>query len=340
MKQLNPKLIERADRQQHFQTMRELRTVGVARAKYIHDDAKTAAELLPVKIVVPTRLKYYARRQNRRLVEYFFEDVNSSLRQGKRVLIDFSKVEALFPCGVLILMGWVDEWAVEYPGRVSANYPKVDLVEQMLQQVDVLQKLGLPSRKQIFHDDVTRWHYFHGDDADATPIEPFMLQLKDLLGEEQQLGLGNCVTEAMINVRHHAYEGHKPGPWWIFATVAQDKVFVALYDRGNSIPATLLSKPAVLDFLTARVWSSGRADGRLITAALGGRTRTQLPYRGKGLPEMLEFTKMYKNSELGIFSRRGFFRYDTQESTGILKFPIKGTLVIWMLNNFHQVNHD
>lgn len=334
MKQLDPKLIERANRQQHLQTLRELRTSGFARAKDIRDGAMTASSLMPVRKIVPTRLKYYARREYRRLVESFFEDVNSCLRQGKRVLLDFSKVEALFPCGVLILMGWVDEWVESYPGRVSANYPKVDLVEQMLQHVEVLKKLGLPSRKQIFHDDVTRWHYFHGNDADATPIEPFMLELKDLLGEEQQLGLGGCVTEAMINVRHHAYQGHKRAPWWIFATVAQDKVFVALYDRGESVPATLLSKPAVMDFLTAKVWSSGRADGRLITAALGGRTRTQLPYRGKGLPEMLEFTKMYPNSELGIFSRNGFFRYDdTRESTGILKSSIKGTLVIWMLNN-------
>jgi len=247
------------------------------------------------------------------------------------VLIDFSQVERLFPCGVLILMGWVDEWVHEFPGLLSATYPKDDLVEQMLQHVGVLQKLGLPPRKAVAHDDVVRWHYFHGRDADATPIEPFMLELQKILGEEQQLGLGNCVTEAMINVRHHAYGGEHGGPWWIFATVSKGSVFVALHDRGDSVPGTLLAKPAIADYLTGRMWSAGRGDGSLITAAVGGRTRTNLPFRGKGLPEMLEFTKNYPASELGIFSRSGFFRFDGQESTGRLVSPIKGTLVIWML---------
>ncbi len=46
---------------------------------------------------------------------------------------------------------------------------------------------------------------------------------------------------------------------------------------------------------------------------------------------MLEFTKSYPDSELGIYSRHGFFRYDGQESAGRLSSPIKGTLVIWMI---------
>jgi hypothetical protein len=291
--------------------------------------------LIPLRKEVPADLRYYARRKYRRVVEDFFQDVDTILRVTHRnVLLDFSRVEKLFPCGVLILMGWVDEWVNKYPGRISATYPKDDLVEQMLQHVKVLQKLSLPPRKEIFHDDVTRWHYFHGKNADATPIEPFMLELQEILGEEQQLGLGNCVTEAMINVGHHAYQGESGGPWWIFATVERKtgSVFVALYDRGASVPATLLAKPEVTDYLTGRMWSAGRGDGALITSAVGGRTRTKLPYRGKGLPEMLEFTKNYPNSELGIFSRGGFFRHDDRESSGRLKTPIKGTLVIWMLN--------
>lgn len=217
-------------------------------------------------------------------------------------------------------------------GRISAIYPEVDLVEQMLQHVEVLQKVGLTARKQIVHNDVTRWHYYHGTDADATPIEPFMLELQALLGVEKQLGLGNCVTEAMINVGHHAYQDNNRGPWWIFATISNGSVFVALYDRGESVPATLLAKPRVMDFLTGRMWALGRGDSHLITAAVGGRTRTELPYRGKGLPEMLEFTKNYAQSELGIYSRNGFFRYSEQESSGKLRTPIKGTLVIWRLN--------
>lgn len=318
-------------RQQRTNAMREQRARGFERARANKKAAAEAVARGPVRRRVPAQLRYYARREFRREVELFFEQVNEILADGKSVLIDFSPVQRLYPCGVLVLMGWVDEWVQKYPGLLTATYPKVDLVEQMLQHVNVLQKLGLPPRKAVSHNDVVRWHYFHGRNADATPIEPFMLELQKLLGEEQQLGLGNCVTEAMINVGHHAYGGDNGGPWWIFATVSKGSVFVALHDRGDSVPGTLLAKPAVADYLTGRMWSAGRGDGSLITAALGGRTRTNLPYRGKGLPEMLEFTKKYPASELGIFSRSGFFRYDGQESNGRLVSPIKGTLVLWTL---------
>ncbi|MBS0340422.1 MAG: hypothetical protein JSS56_07830 [Proteobacteria bacterium] len=257
-------------------------------------------------------------------------DVDRFLRRGFEVTLDFSKTTILYPCGLLVLMGWVDEWVKKYRGRVRAAYPETDLVEQMLQHVDVLPKLGLPKRCEVSHNDVVRWHYFSGRNVDPTPIEPFMEELQTLMGEEKQLGLGNCVTEAMVNVRHHAYDS-EGGPWWIFATVSAGRLFMAMYDRGASIPGTLLEKPEVLDYLTGRMWAIGRGDGKLIAAACGGRTSTLLDWRGKGLPEMLEFTRTLTNSELGIFSRKGFFRFDGAETVGRLKTPITGTLLIWML---------
>lgn len=332
MKKPDPEQWWRAKRLQAAQTRHGLRKSAQRRARRLRHGASIAAQRTSIRVYVPERLRYYARRDQRRPVEHFFDHVDELLQSGKRVVLDFSQVEALYPCGVLILMGWVDEWTEKHRASISATYPTNDLVEQMLQHVEVLQKLGLTARKEVNHNDVTRWHYFHGTNADATQIEPFMLDLQKLLGEEKQLGLGNCITEAMINVGHHAYAGDAGGPWWIFATISEKRVFIALYDRGSSVPATLLSKPGIMDVLSGRLWAIGRGDSRLITAAIGGRTRTQLPYRGKGLPEMLEFTKAFDNSELGIFSRNGFFRYDKSESSGNLRTPIKGTLVIWMLN--------
>lgn len=311
---------------------RQLRLAGRFRSRRLRDATLDLIRRLPLRIEVPAQLKYYSPRNYRRPVEDFFLRTERHLAAGTRVQLNFSHVERLYPCGALVLMGSVDSWIRKYPGLLSATYPRNDLVEQMLQHVEVLQKLGLPPRKEIVHDDVTRWHYFHGRNADATPIEPFMLELQALLGEEQQVGLGNCVTEAMINVRHHAYDGDSGGPWWIFATITERRVFIALYDRGDSIPATLLAKPELADYVSGRVWSSRRGDPQLIAAAVGGRTRTKLPYRGKGLPEMLEFTKKYPNSHLGILSRHGLFRYDTDQHTAKLSNAIAGTLVIWILD--------
>lgn len=331
MKKLSNKCLQRALRRQRIQAARSLRSRGRLRSRRLRKRVRSSVAVLPVVVSVPKHLHYYARKEVRQEVEDFFETVDDLLRRGREVSLDFTKVTLLFPCGVLILMGWIDQWARSYPSRLTGKYPKDDLVEQMLQQVMVLHQLGLPPRKQISHHDVKRWHHFRGENADATPMEPFMLQLKELLGTERQLGLGNCITEAMINVGHHAY-CQASGPWWIFATITDDFVFIALHDRGESVPGTLLGKPIVSDYLKGRVWSEGRADGQLITAAVGGRTRTGLPYRGKGLPEMLDFTKNSPRGELGIYSRNGFYKYQNGiESNGRLKTPVRGTLVIWRI---------
>jgi len=298
-------------------------------------ERSTSLQSATRSIQVPAHLRYYADRHQREKFGGFLEQVEKSLALGRKVVLNFCDTKRLYPCGVLVFMGIVDDWIQRFPSRLSANYPSDDLVEQMLQHVGVLQKLGLSPRKNISHDDVTRWHYFTGMNVDATPIEPFMEQVRMVVGEAAQMGLADCVNEAMTNVRHHAYDNSGGGWWWIFATISDKRVFVAMHDRGSSIPATLLAKPDIWDYLTGRVWRQGRADGKLISAAAEGRTSTKLPYRGKGLPEMLQFTKLSENGELAIYSRHGFFRFSGREkieSVGRLTKPITGTLIVWMLN--------
>lgn len=335
MKKLNSKQkFICARRAKNAMRLRNKAVAARRRARKKH--ARPSGQKPPVtSINVPMHVRYYADKAQRKEFGRFLERVEQCLVLGRNVFLNFSLTKRLFPCGVLIVMGVVDDWIQRFPNQLSSNYPSDDLVEQMLQHVGVLQKLGLSPRKKISHDDVTRWHYFTGMNVDATPVEPFMEQVRAVVGEEAQMGLADCVNEAMTNVRHHAYEKSGGGRWWIFATISEKRIFVAMHDRGASIPATLLEKPEIWDYLTGRVWRQGRADGKLISAAAEGRTSTKLPYRGKGLPEMLQFTRDSASGELAIYSRRGFFRFsggEKTESVGRLAKPITGTLIVWMLN--------
>lgn len=335
MKKLNEKQKDRCARNAAKGMQARVRIVSLRRRNRSNKAKTTTERRVAVSILVPIHVRFYADKKQRKAFGGFLEQVEKNLSFGKTVILDFAQTKRLFPCGVLVLMGVVDHWIQSYPGRLQGTYPGDDLVEQMLQHVGVLQKLGLTPRKKISHDDVTRWHYFTGMNVDATAIEPFMDQVRGLVGEEAQMGLADCVNEAMTNVRHHAYNDEIGGRWWIFATISERRVFVAMHDRGSSIPGTLLEKPEIWDYLTGRVWRQGRADGKLISAAAEGRTSTKLPYRGKGLPEMLQFTRASANGELAIYSRRGFFRFSGREqieSVGRLTKPITGTLIVWMLN--------
>jgi hypothetical protein len=268
------------------------------------------------------------------MFDEFTARVTSALKRGRSVRLDFADTVRLYPCGLLLFLGWLDDWLLAYPGQLTGTYPADDLVEQMLQSAKVLSRLGLSPRKSITHNDVMKWHQFEGDTVDATPIEPFMLEVREATGLEWQLGLGGCVSEALTNVKKHAYVEGIPPRWWMFATVNLEKkqVYVAMHDHGESIPGTLLARPGLFDVVSLRRLRRG-GDCELISAAAGGRTRTKLYYRGKGLPEMVEFTARIPTNALAIYSRRGYFhQLGRAEMRGTLSHPVKGTLVIWTLN--------
>jgi hypothetical protein len=284
---------------------------------------------------VPKLLVFHGPEGTRQTFDTFVSGVSAALALGRSVRLDFAKTEQLFPCGLLLFLGWLDEWLAGYPGKLTCTYPENDLVEQMLQSAKVLERLGLSPRKVITHNDVTRWHQFEGNAVDATPIEPFLLEVRDATNVEWQLGLGGCISEALTNVKKHAYTDGVAVRWWMFATVNLEKqqVFVAMHDHGESIPGTLLAKPGVVDMVTLRRLRRG-GDCELIAAAAGGRTRTKLYYRGKGLPEMVEFTSRDAANALAIYSRGGYFQQQgsARPAKGTLAGPVRGTLVIWTLN--------
>ena len=93
----------------------------------------------PVEVMhVPVHVRYYAPKEQRKEFGRFLERVEHYLVQGRSVYLDFSNTKRLFPCGVLIIMGVVDDWVQRFPNRLTANYPADDLVKQMLHHLEVL----------------------------------------------------------------------------------------------------------------------------------------------------------------------------------------------------------
>ncbi|WP_027997077.1 hypothetical protein [Simplicispira psychrophila] len=260
--------------------------------------------------------------------------VNTQLKLGGAVRLDLRAIEVLHPCGVLLLLSHVRNWATANPGCVTASYPSDEVVEQMLQSVGVLERLGLESRATVTREEVTRWFYFKGDSVDASPITPFMQAAKERLGVANQSALYDSVVEAITNVTQHAYEDDVLKRWWMFASMSPTHVLVSILDGGRSIPGTLLEKPGVKDQVRQWYWGKKKTDSRMLHAAMGGKSRTQLCYRGKGLPDMLESTKVTADSSLAIYSRRGVFFCDStskREEHAQMKDPIDGTLLLWSL---------
>jgi hypothetical protein len=289
----------------------------------------------PIVVTPPKQLRFHGDLNDRRAFSDFINRVEEVLSIGCVALINLRELDRLYPCGLLLFMGNVRSWRDQFPGKVIGNYPGNEVVEQMLQSVGILEKLGLENRiSEISHTEVTKWRYYTGTEADAQEMAPFMDEIRALIGADNQSMLYDSVVEAMTNVRQHAYAGGESTKWWMFATISQSGIMVAVYDRGASIPGTLLRKPGFTEYFTKLRAGRKKKDAWLIRLAAFGHSSTKLAYRGKGLPEMLESTRAMVGSSLGIYSRGGFFRCEGEpahETCYRLDYPILGTLVLWRI---------
>lgn len=318
----------------HLRARRENRILRERSSRNRKSPALVPAPPPRVTIEAPEKLVFHGNNEVRDVFHGFIGGVATQLRAGCAVQLDLSKTQLLLPCGVLLLLSHVRSWTTTYPGRLTSNYPSDEVVEQMLQSVGVLEKLGLPARMTVSREEVTRWYHFKGDSMDATQMAPFMEVAKERLGEANQSALYDSVVEAITNVTHHAYGEEEAKKWWMFASLNSENMFVSIFDGGRSIPGTLLEKPGVRDQVRGWVYGRKKRDARILHAAMGGRSRTKLRYRGKGLPEMLQSTKSMVGSSLAIYSRYGVFYCDSgsdREEDAQLPIPIDGTLLLWSL---------
>lgn len=156
-----------------------------------------------------------------------------------------------------------------------------------------------------------------------------------------------ALVEATNNSIEHAYQDELPlrfpprkskGRW--YATASYDagsrslRFFV--YDQGAGIPASLRSKPTILELIKSVVswFDEGAEDAGMIEAAFEmGRSTTKLPERGKGLRDILKVLEIAGSGYLRIISGQGDVKVDPIGN--IEKFShqshIGGTLIEWSL---------
>ena len=145
----------------------------------------------------------------------------------------------------------------------------------------------------------------------------------------------------MLNVFQHAYTGVDSDiekqlgkRWWIYAQQVDTQLYLAFFDRGVGIPATLPynDKWERIEFLAKKVLSSDH-DSALIRSAMElGRSEFKTPGHGHGLQDILRFVEENPEGILWIFSRQGLYRYEKDLDKHVLRdYPttIGGTLIQW-----------
>ena len=284
-------------------------------------------------------------------------------KNGKRTLngyLDFAQVEEVSTSCALVL-------AAEYE-RIktfaASPTPIVNLhqwnepVFSRLLQLGFFPLVGVTESTladQFVEDESTiTLRFFSGSNAEETELADQMLQRlarfidpQSALPDDIAIPLNSALSEAMINVRAHAYPSNfrfqfrHVNRWW-FSGSADRKtrtLTVAIYDQGATIPVTYAPQ-ATSDRVRAFIaenWPFQEeqvyaTDAVHIEAAMKyGNSRTGQPNRGKGLPQMQEAIDACGNGRLMILSRGGRYIYHRAGKTerSVFNSSIGGTLIEW-----------
>jgi hypothetical protein len=266
--------------------------------------------------------------------------------------IDFSRTVKLFPEAMLLFYAELNRLMHAFGGKpakgircIPANNATVDGV---LQHLGVYKWLNHYSSAPPQGDNVIGWKVHHAEQVDGTVFGPPLETLG--LKTDQARKLFEGVSEAVTNVRHHAYllpreDGLKlpvHEEWWMFIHESESKLYVAVCDLGIGIPRSLPLQhtwEAVLHAVRVIFGQKRRTDGRLIQAALRlRRSRTEASHRGMGFSDMIAVLNSMPESRMVIHSNHGVLTYNAAFRPPAItvrsfKNSILGTIVTWHFPN-------
>lgn len=199
--------------------------------------------------------------------------------------------------------------------------------------------------------------FLSGSDAsEAEAADRRLLELAEFIDPDHDLPssiavpLNSALSEAMVNVRMHAYPSwhhfqFRPiSRWWLTGTAdrATRTLTVAIYDQGASIPVTYDRLPkafAVEKFVRDKIGelikgSAYASDAVHIEAAMRyGNSQSEKPNRGNGLPQMQDAVRQCGAGSLVVHSRGGRYTYSTSTNMKLEAFEhsIGGTLIEWTI---------
>lgn len=310
---------------------------------------------LPCRVFQVPKVLVAEKHETRVKILGTIRQMEAHLRQGNcRIKLDFSKVEKIFPGGMLIFLSALQRLTTLYPNFIRARCPPHSLSSQLLNHFGLAKALSLNTVHSAPKDiSVVQWDFLHGSQADGPQVRDLLNKYRTKTNAAIPEALFPALTEGLTNVRQHAYNADSGIPpslqnWWIFARMEDPTegkrgyLYIAIYDIGYGIPATLRRKlnrrEVVWDIVDkagqlAALTTGRSVDKHLLQMAIEyRRSQTGSAHRGNGLPEMREFAQSNQNGRLHVISGKAQYSYISGRSDGHtqgFKDDFPGTLILW-----------
>lgn len=293
----------------------------------------------PIKL--PSTLSLNDESYRNRIITVY-DKIIHHLNIGKSFTLDFSNVKDIQPAAMLLLFAHL-KYALYKNSLIKASgiLPKNtnSKVSQVIKQIGLSNIILCENDSLPSDEDVIHWQVISGREADGSKTEFILQAIEKYYGDEVVEGLYEGVTEAMINVRQHAYKSDiqidiEGDEWWLFFQIKDGMFHISICDLGIGIPKSLNDNHYEENRGIFQYFERKKRDSDAIRAAIKlGKSRTREENRGKGLPQIVYALQDVEGSKISILSGHGIYvRTDAEYNIDRdFRTPIRGTILNWSL---------
>ncbi len=287
-------------------------------------------------VIAPRELSLFANTADETI--RFVERVRKMAARGLRVLIDFSKTNQLTATGSVYLYSEIDRLQRDHGvAVVRFNLKGISShIGFVLREVGLIElaHTGPRSTGQLLP-------IVAGQDDDR--IQEIVDYVIGKAVRDEHLGgtdasqaeklTGGAISEAMLNVKYHAYPHLETKRWWLTAAILDSQLYIVLCDRGVGIPVTL---PRQDWFEILRGKFPFNDDAEMIQAAMRytRTSQTRKHRRGLGSRDIQQLVVDRRSGHLTVVSGSGHYRLSgeqDQEEITKLNADVGGTVIQWTI---------
>lgn len=263
-----------------------------------------------------------------RVIQYI-NDIKKSAAKKWNIVIDLSKVKDLKEGAIAMLLSVVTEIKGLKKVSISGIAPSDRLLRTTLEKSNFFENVPVKGQPAV-----TTVRDFLRSGKKGDPRNFLAEQIRKAMGtvwnqSGRNPNLRTVIFEMMRNSCDHAFQNKKDIRWHLSISHDQPNNLVkfSFVDNGEGIPRTL-----VKNYLTSiKTMFSGEAE--MLEAAYHGesKSRTQLPWRGKGLPTIHESSIERHIKNFLVISNGVFLHFDSKKREN-LKVPFRGTYYYWEID--------
>lgn len=282
-----------------------------------------------------------------------------NLSDFKKVNLDFSQTENIKAASVLILYATVEQVINQGISFKIISLPRDFKATKTIKDSGLISLCKKNLSSPNFNGERIPVISGSGGDFREEIVDFIQHKIyKNKMSPHTESIYGGAIHEAINNVSYHAYPTIEDGShkkWWVKCDLADNQLFLAIYDKGVGIPETVMGRawygnvlkityPEIAGKVTAELKEEGLSSAEILRykvgsvsdamkiaiSMIGDVTGTAESKHGQGSKSIKGLVSENDIGTLWIYSNNGLYKLNAGKIEIIdLPKPMPGTLIQW-----------